>query len=176
MADESDTGEAAETVDEVTDEEMPEEEPFDPGPAHRVFSVEAFDAAWDLIESQDRSEAKTEEMITLAHVSAWHWSKRGDVRPKNRAISTWQLSRVYAEAGRFDEAERYANRALEIATFGDVGPVFTGYAYEALARLAGETDQPERRDEWLALARAQADKVEDKMDRNQLLKDLDQLT
>ena len=52
---------------------------------------------------------KTEEMISLAHASAWHWTRRDDVRPKNRAIGVWQLSRVYAEAGRYDEAERYAN-------------------------------------------------------------------
>jgi tetratricopeptide (TPR) repeat protein len=150
--------------------------PFDPAPAHRVFSVEAFNAAWELIEKEDRSARDVEEMIALAHASAWHWSKRRDVRPKNRAISAWQLSRVYAEAGRYDEAERYANRSLEVATEGKVGPVFTGYAYEALARLANETGETKRRDEWLDLAKAEAEKVDDKQDREQLLKDLEELS
>ena len=150
-------------------------EPFDPQPAHRVFSVDAFNSAWDLIEKADRSEADIEEMIALAQASAWHWSQREDVRPKNLSISAWQLARVYAEAGRYDEAERYANRSLEISKSGGVGPVFTGYAYEALARLARETDQLELRDEWLALARAEADKVEDPQDRNQLIRDLDEI-
>ena len=45
-------------------------EPFDPQPAHRVFSVDAFNSAWDLIEKADRSEADIEEMIALAHASA----------------------------------------------------------------------------------------------------------
>ena len=164
-----------ETSDGVGSDDTAPEEVFDPAPAHRLFSVEAFNSAWDLIEKPDRSEAEVEEMIALAHASAWHWARRQDVRPKNLSISAWQLARVYAEAGRYDEAERYANRSLEISKAGDVGPVFTGYAYEALARLARETEQLELRDEWLALARAEAEKVEDPLDRNQLVSDLDEI-
>ena len=150
-------------------------EPFDAEPAHRVFSVDAFNSAWDLIEKADRSEDDIEEMIALAQASAWHWSQRQDVRPKNLSISAWQLARVYTEAGRYDEAERYANQSLEVCQSGAVGPVYTGYAYEALARLARETDQLELRDEWLALARAEAEKVEDALDRDQLIRDLDEI-
>lgn len=152
-----------------------EEAPFDPASAHRTFSVEAFNSAWDYIEKGDRSDGDVEEMISLAHASAWHWNQRPDVSPKNRSISAWQLSRVYAEAGRYDESERYARRSLDIAETGDVGPVFTGYAYEALARIAAEQGETEQRDEWLAKARAEAEKVDDKQDRAQLLKDLDEL-
>ncbi len=150
-------------------------EPFDPEPAHQVFSVDAFNSAWDLIEKADRSEADIEEMIALAQASAWHWSQRQDVRPKNLSISAWQLARVYAEAGRYEEAERYANRSLEISKSGGVGPVLTGYEYDSLARLARETDQLGLRDEWLALARAEAEKVEDPLDRDQLIRDLDEI-
>ncbi len=150
-------------------------EPFDAQPAHRVFSVDAFNSAWDLIEKADRSEADIEEMIALAQASAWHWSQRHDVRPRNLSISAWLLARVYTEAGRYEEAERYANRSLEISKSGDVGPMLTGYAYEALARLARETDQLELRDEWLALARAEAEKVEDALDHDQLIRDLDEI-
>jgi tetratricopeptide (TPR) repeat protein len=150
-------------------------EPFDPQPAHRVFSVDAFNSAWDLIEKADRSEADIEEMIALAQASGWHWSQRQDVRPKNLSISAWQLARVYTEAGRYDEAEGYANRSLEISKSADVSPVYTGYAYESLARLARETDQLELRDEWLALARAEAERVEDALDRDQLIRDLDEI-
>ena len=168
----TDKGEAS---DGVASDDTAAEEAFDPAPSHRVFSVDAFNSAWDLIEKADRSEADIEEMIALAHASAWHWSQRQDVRPKNLSISAWQLARVYTEAGRYDEAERYANRSLEITKSGGVGPVYTGYAYEALARLARETDQLELRDEWLALARAEAEKVEDPLDRNQLIRDLDEI-
>ena len=164
-----------ETSEGLGSDDTAPEKAFDPEPAHRVFSVDAFNSAWDLIEKRDRSEAEMEEMIALAQASAWHWSQRQDVRPKNLSISAWQLARVYAEAGRYDEAERYANRSLEISKSGDVGPVFIGYAYEALARLARETDQLELRDEWLALARAEAEKVEDAPDRDQLIRDLDEI-
>lgn len=156
----------------ATDEEIP----FDAAGAHRVFSVEAFNSAWDLIEKADRSDDDIEEMIGLAHASAWHWSQRGDVGPKNRAISAWQLSRVNAEAGRYEEAERWANRSLELSESTDVGPVFTGYAYEALARLANEIGDTDRRDEWLAMGRAQAELVDDKLDQARLLGDLDALS
>ena len=168
----TDKGEAS---DGVASDDTAAEEAFDPEPSHRVFSVDGFNSAWDLIEKADRSEADIEEMIALAHASAWHWSQREDVRPKNLSISAWQLARVYTEAGRYDEAERYANRSLEISKSGGVDPVYTGYAYEALARLARETDQLELRDEWLALARAEAEKVEDPLDRNQLIRDLDEI-
>lgn len=148
-------------------------EPFDAAAAHKVFSAEAFNSAWDFIEKEDRSPADEEEMISLAHASAWHWTKRDDVRPKNLTISAWQLSRVYAEAGRFDESDRYARRSLAISEENDVGPVFTGYAYEALARLAKETGDLDKRDEWIELGRAQAEQIEDKLDRGRLMDDLD---
>lgn len=157
-------------------DEKTEAPPFDPAQGHRVFSVEAFNSAWDLIEKDDRSDEDVEEMIALAHASAWHWARRADVRPKNRTISAWQLSRVYAEAGRYDESERYARRSLEIAEADDVGPVFTGYAYEALARIAAERNDDGQRDEWVAKARAEADKIDDEQDRERLLKDLESLT
>jgi cation transport regulator ChaB len=153
-----------------------QEAPFDPAQAHRAFSVEAFNSAWDYIEKKDRTDADVEEMISLAHVSAWHWSRRPDVRPKNKAISAWQLSRVYAEAGRYDEAERYANQSLEISLADDVGPVFTGYAYEALARLATEQGETAKRDELLTKARAEAARIDDQQDRDRLMKDLDELS
>lgn len=160
----------------MSDEETQEAAPFDPAQGHRVFSVEAFNSAWDYIENDDRSDEDVEEMISLAHSSAWHWTRRSDVRPKNRTISAWQLSRVYAEAGRYDESERYARRSLEIAESGNVGPVFTGYAYEALARIAAARDDTKQRDEWVAMARAEAEKVDDEQDRERLLTDLEDLS
>ena len=162
--------------EEPASEEEEEETPFDAAAAHRAFSVEAFNSAWNLIEKTDRSDDDIDEMINLAHASAWHWAQRGDVSAKNRAISAWQLSRVYAEAGRYEEAERWANRSLELSESNDVGPVFTGYAYEALARLANETGDTEKRDEWLAMGRAQAELVDDKLDQARLLGDLDDLS
>lgn len=157
------------------DDAAAEEAPFDPAPAHRVFSVEAFNSAWDYIDKQVRTDDDIEQMLSLAHVSAWHWAQRPDVRPKNRSISAWQLARVYAEAGRYEESERYAKRSLEIAEGGDVGPVLTGYAYEALARIAARRGETDQRDEWLAKARTEAEKIDDDLDRDRLLKDLNRL-
>ena len=169
------SGEDAPVAEESPDDAAEETILFDAASAHRNFSVEAFNSAWDLIEKPDWSDDDIDEMINLAHASAWHWTRRQDVSPKNRAISAWQLSRVYAEAGRFEESERWAQRSLAIAEAGEVGPVFTGYAYEALARLAGESGDTEKRDEWLALGRQQAELVDDKQDQERLIGDLDDL-
>ncbi|MCB1076937.1 MAG: hypothetical protein KDM64_03820, partial [Verrucomicrobiae bacterium] len=50
--------------------------PFDPAPAHRFFSAECFNRAWDLIDKADRSAEEDDEMRALCHASLWHWTQR----------------------------------------------------------------------------------------------------
>jgi len=45
-------------------------------------------------------------MLGLAHASSYHWGLVG--KPSNRAVSEWQISRIYAELGQPDLALRYA--------------------------------------------------------------------
>ena len=77
-----------------------QEDPFDPAGAHKVFSAEAFNSAWDLIEKADRTPEDDELMISLAHASAWHWTQREDVRNGVGAVAqpTTQEAAVHQTA------------------------------------------------------------------------------
>jgi len=139
--------------------------------AHKYFSANCFNAAWDLIDKKDRTVEETEQMIQLCQASLWHWSQREDNTDQNRSVGYWQASRVYALAGQLGGARRYGKLSLEAAS--ECPPFYRGYAYEALARaemLAG--DRP-RMKEYLSLAREQADAVKDLKARQALEADLD---
>ncbi len=83
--------------------------------AHERFSAECFNACWELIEKDERTPEDDEEMLNLAHASAWHWSKRPDFAPSKRVIALWQLSRVNSLLGQGEVALGHATRALEAA-------------------------------------------------------------
>jgi hypothetical protein len=138
--------------------------------AHRKLSASCFNRTWDWIRKPDRTEAETEEMIHAAHASAWHWLQRPDNAPKRRSVGCWLLSRVYALAGRPEEARRYAHAAAA-AAMGE-SPFYRAYALEALARAeqrAGNAAEARRLADEAAGLAAQVEKAED---RQMLLDDL----
>jgi len=146
---------------------------FDVAAAHRDFSADCFNRAWDLIDKESRTAEETEQMIRLTLASAWHWSERGDATPTNLSVGYWQTSRVYAVAGQPDNARRYGELCLEITQREDVGPFYLGYAYEALARAEAGAGNAPKRDAYLALAREAAERVTEADDRKTLLDDLE---
>ena len=87
------------------------EDPID----HRSIAVQTFNDTWELISKQDRSDAQTEEMIHMAHASAWHWSRVEARTPINLAVAAWQLSRVYALAGSPERSRHYGQQSLDLA-------------------------------------------------------------
>jgi tetratricopeptide (TPR) repeat protein len=145
---------------------------FDLQNAHRYFSVQCFNQAWELINKPERTPEEEEAMIALSHASRYHWTQREGFNPTNSSIANWQLARIYTVIGRLDEARHYAGLCLHASREEGVEAVFEGYAYEALARLeksAGNNEQAER---YLASALALAEKTEDEEDRQMLLNDL----
>lgn len=150
-------------------------EVFDDPTTSRVFAVGAFNRAWDLIDRVDRSAEDTQEMIHLAHVSRWHWSRAEGYGPKQASVGDWQLARVYALAGDANGSRRYGELSLQAARDSDLGPFFIGYAHEALARaarLAGDSDAMSRH---LHEARRSAEQVPVPDDRKALEADLDSI-
>lgn len=140
--------------------------------AHRVFSVECFNACWSLIDQVDRTEEEDEQMLLLAMASLWHWTQREDATDVNLSVGYWQVSRVHALRRQGDEARRYGQLALEAAQRGEADAFTLGYAYEALARaeaLAGDRDAREAN---LEKAKEMADLVTDEESRSWLLDDL----
>jgi hypothetical protein len=146
---------------------------IDVGAAHRFFSAECFNRAWDLLDKPERAPEETERMIHLAHASVWHWSQRPDCQPRNLAVGYWQLSRVYADCRDPARAAAYGRRSLE-ASQGQ-GPFLTGYAYEALARAASAAGDAATMQDQLARARALMEEVADPEERALLRADLDGL-
>ena len=151
---------------------MSDEPTFDIQAAHRYFSTECFNRAWDLIEKEDRTAEEEDEMLNLSVASLWHWTQRPDCSPKERSLGYWQVSRIYAITGRPKNATWYAERCVEATEDAGLPPFYLGYAYEALARAAMADRDRRAAMEYVARARELADQDKSEEDRQLLLDDL----
>lgn len=140
--------------------------------AHKYFSAQCFNDAWDLLDKPERSAEEDEQMLRLAFASYYHWSQRPDFTSTPHSISLWQISRVYAVLGQADNALRYAERCLEVSLAEGVGPFFRAYAHEAIARAFKLLGDPVQQAAHLAKAYELAEQVPEAEDRSLLLKDL----
>ncbi|MEN8041938.1 MAG: hypothetical protein ABFR95_10595 [Actinomycetota bacterium] len=150
-------------------------ESLDISAAHRHFAAHCFNAAWDILDNDDRTDEETETMIDLAHASRMHWGHRDDQSPKTRSISAWQISRVYAVADRPDEALRYGTEALDIARAGGTSDFYVAYGHEAVARAAAALGDRETSMMHLDAARSLLDGIDDADSRAVLAADLDNI-
>lgn len=141
--------------------------------AHRQLAVTLFNRTWELLDKDGRTDAEDAEMLTAAFTSRYHWLAIGDA--KNFSVSDWQVSRVAAVLGYPDLAYHFARRSLEVASSGDLGPFYVGYAHEALARAAQLAGNRDEAAEHLATARDLLEQVNDTSARELLADDLDDL-
>lgn len=146
---------------------------FDPQAAHRHFSTECFNKAWDLIDKPDRTPTDNEEMLRLGMTSLWHWMQRQDCTPTTLSAGYWQVSRINALLGRAADARRYGELCLEISQQEGVEPFYLAYAYEALARAALVAGERSEMQLHLTSARQTAEQVTDIEAKAMLLTDLD---
>ena len=140
--------------------------------AHRRFSAECFNRAWDLLDKSARSVEEDEKMLLLGLASLWHWSERADCTPTNLSIGCWQVSRIYAVLGQAENARRYALRCLDYSRGEDTLPFYLGYAYEALARAKALAGNRAEMEQALAEAHLAAARMSDLESQKQLLDDL----
>jgi hypothetical protein len=153
---------------------MPPKPDFDVDSAHRYFSANCFNLAWNLIEKVGRTSEDDRQMILLNQASIWHWTQRPDGTSKNLSIGYWQASRIQALLGRAAEAQYFGELCL--AQSDGLSPFYVAYAYEALARaakIAGDNDLVQKH---LATARKLAAEVRDTESRQALTADLDSLS
>ncbi|MFN2160338.1 MAG: hypothetical protein ACK2TW_10335 [Anaerolineales bacterium] len=146
---------------------------FDLENAHKYFSAQCFNKAWDLIDKGERTPEEDEEMVLLTMASMWHWSQRPDQTLQNLSVGCWQAARIYALVGQADNARRYAQLSLDAAREGQLEPFYVGYAYEALARAEKAAGNQDKMDEYLGEARYTAGGVKDDGERKMLMDDLD---
>lgn len=154
---------------DATMPKRPTEIAVDPAERRRLAG-ELFNYTWTYLEKDDRTEEETERMISAAHASRVFWLDIGT--PVNRGRGEWQLARVYATAGRAEQALHHAKRCLAICEEHGTGDFDLACAHEALARayaVAGDADAAARHE---ALGREAAVRVEDDEDRELVLGDL----
>ncbi|MFZ0325584.1 MAG: hypothetical protein WAN48_15810 [Actinomycetes bacterium] len=101
---------------------------------HRALAVSAFNQAWTLMETPDRTPDQDDELVHTAHASRHHWGIVGT--PVHRARGEWQVSRVYALLGRAEPSRYHAQRCLDLCQEHGIGDWDLAFAYEALARAA----------------------------------------
>lgn len=151
---------------------MTTKDDLDQKAAHKYFSVNCFNKAWDLINKSDRTPAEDEEMIRLSLASHYHWTQRDDYSPTSASIGHWQTSRIYAIIGQAENARWYGQMCLEVSQVESVTPFYLGYAYEALARAEAVGGDREKSNQFINEAKAAAENIEKPDDKKQLLDDL----
>ena len=152
---------------------MSKEPSFDPQAAHRYFSADCFNKAWDLIDKKDRTPDEDEQMIRLNQASTWHWTQRSDCTPQNMSIGYWQTARIYTLLKQLENARRYGQLSLQAAQQEGVLPFALGYAYEALARAEAAAGNKAQMQAYLKQAHQVAERMTDLEAKEQLLADLD---
>jgi hypothetical protein len=135
--------------------------------AQRHFAAEFFNETWRYLEKSGRTADEDMQMLSLAHASLVHWMARADCKPRNVAIGSWLLSRVYAVLRFPDLAERHARRSLQFAQ--NEGPLLLGFAHEALARAADLSEDRKAKNQSLAEAQKLASRVKPLSERKNLL-------
>jgi hypothetical protein len=151
---------------------MTENPEFDLERAHRFFSADCFNRAWDLIDKPTRTADEGRAMLRLGLTSLWHWTQRPDCTSTNLSIAYWQVSRIYALLKQTESAREYGELCLDVSQSADVLPFYLGYAYEALARAESVAPNPEKMKEYLKKAHQVSETMTDPEARKQLLDDL----
>ncbi|HVT78218.1 MAG TPA: hypothetical protein VHD87_14375 [Acidimicrobiales bacterium] len=80
--------------------------------AHQYFAVQAFNAAWELIEKPDRTPDDDAAMLERAFASRWHWGFVGG--PEQTATGDWQIAHCASLLGYGWMAQQYAQRAFDV--------------------------------------------------------------
>lgn len=100
----------------------------------RWFAIECNNHAWKLAESRLRTAADTDEMLTTAHASAYHWGKVGN--DTNKAMATMLLAQVHALIGDAPRARRYAEECFAFVTSRQSPAWQVAFAHAIVAHAA----------------------------------------
>lgn len=141
--------------------------------AHKYFSAENFNKAWELIEKSDRTGEENLAMLHAAIASLWHWSQREDVSAKNLSIGYWQVSRACNLIQQPDLARVYGLQSLKYVA--ELDPFYKGYACETLARAEMQSGNRVIMLEYLNKARDFAQQITKDEEKQLLLHDLESI-
>ena len=118
----------------------------------RLDAIAAFNRAWELIDSADRTSDDDDEMLAAAFASRYLWDSIGG--DEQRAIGDWQIGHVASLLGYADLALGRARRALERATQNGWTDWRLASCYEGMARAQATAGNLAERDRFVLAARA----------------------
>jgi hypothetical protein len=132
----------------MTDQPSPEEvEQW-----HRTFGAGLFNATWDLIDKDERSDDDDVAMLLAAAASRWHWGRIGG--PAEIATGDWQIAHVLSLLGEGGLALRFAVRSLNAAEAEGWSGWRLASAHEGMARAYAAAGDAAARDAHVASARS----------------------
>ena len=143
---------------------------------HRRLAGDLYNHTWTLIERPERTPDEDDEMLYSTFASAYHWLQAEGAGPEHRARSEWQISRVYAELGRGEEAVVHARRCLDHCREHGIGDWDLAFAWEALARASRVAGDAITFDESVARAREAGARIADDEDREHFERELAKVT
>jgi len=134
------------------------------------IAVDLYNAAWDLLDSPDRSADDDDRVLAMAFASRWHWSKDGG--DTQLAIGDWFIGHVAAQVGLADVAMRFSSRALERVVAAETGGWLLASVYEGMARASAAAGDGPGRDRYVALATEALGAVDDPDEREVIAEQL----
>ena len=141
--------------------------------AHRFFAADYFNKCWELMDKAERTPEEDLLMIHMSHASRAHWQAVGT--PDNWCVGEWQLSRAYSLLNRTEPGLVHAQECLRLCLENDIVGFNLGFAYEALARIQYLQGNLEDAKKNIELGKKAAKDVEEKDDKEYLLKELDSI-
>ena len=132
---------------------------------NRRFAVDTYNAAWELLDSPDRTSAEDDEVLTLAFASRYHWGQAEDGGDEQLAIGDWFIGHVAAHLGLSALAVRFSGRALDRVESTGTGGWLLASAYEGMARAHACAGDAEGRQRYTLLAEAALDGIDDPEER-----------
>jgi hypothetical protein len=131
---------------------------------NRRFAVDVYNAAWELLDSPDRTREDDDEVLGMAFTSRWHWSQAGG-EDEQLAIGDWFIGHVAAHLGLAEVAQRFSSRALDRVEATGTGGWLLASVYEGMARAAACSGDAEERQRFTALAESALEGIDDPEER-----------
>jgi uncharacterized protein YndB with AHSA1/START domain len=113
------------------------------GDWHRRQGAEANNAAWDLIDSADRTDIDEEDLLRTAYAAAYHWQRAAGATPANEARADYLLARALLATGQPAAGLRSADRCLAVCTANGLADFDLAFAHEARFRALSALDRPD---------------------------------
>ena len=142
---------------------------------HRDVAVELYNAAWDLLDSPNRTIAQDDEVLTLAFASRYHWGEAEDGGDEQLAVGDWFIGHVAAHLGLSALAVRFSGRALDRVESTGTGGWLLASAYEGMARAHACAGDAEGRARYTALAEAALEGIDDPEEREVIEEQLESI-